>query len=67
MLIPFWFIKYIVAFNIVYWPVRQFAPDSVSIWVAFASWPLVWYFARRRRQQRWYEAQALAATAEESD
>lgn len=55
MLIRASFIKYVVAFNVVYWPIRQVVSESVAIWVAFASWPLVWWVARRRRRAAFYD------------
>jgi hypothetical protein len=46
---PNWWLpwKYAVAFAVVYFPVRQVASWGVAVTLAFASFPIVWWAARR--------------------
>jgi hypothetical protein len=43
--------KYAVAFAVVYFSVRQIASDAVAVGLALASFPLVWWVARRVSDQ----------------
>ena len=53
---PTWLpVKYAVAYIVVYFSVRQVASSEVAAALGFASFPLVWWVARR-----WGDAQAEA-------
>ncbi len=66
MLIPGWFLKYVVTFNVAYWPLHALGvANGLAFAVAFATWPLTFEFFRRRRKRLFYERLALEQLAAE--
>lgn len=67
MFIPYSFIKYVVTFNLVYWPLHWLgAPDGVAFTFGFLTWVPTWWWFRRLRHRRFYEQQALQQMATDS-